>query len=209
MEGDLGEFDKAVRWLRSAKKLVIFTGAGISAESGIPTFRDEGGFWRDFPPDQFATWRGLVKSAAVEPAKLIEFLLAVIEPIARAEPNPAHHAIVRLAQARSTTVITQNVDGLHQEAGSALVREIHGLFFEIANSGGSKLHRISRAELLQVVDRLKTVRRGPMKLLRLARAVRPILGLSARGIRRPNLVLFGDAMAEPQWSLAKEDVDAC
>src|SRR5262245_29474469 len=122
---------RAASWLRGARRIAVFTGAGVSAESGIPTFRDDSGLWQKFPPEQFACWDGLLKTALTEPRQLAEFLVAVIEPIAQAQPNPGHRAIADLEKHVPVTVITQNVDGLHQEAGSTTVREVHGSFFEV------------------------------------------------------------------------------
>ena len=86
----------AVLALRKAKRVVIFSGAGISAESGIPTFRDTDGFWKRFPPEQFATWGGLAKTALTNPRAVAEFFLNVVEPIAKAVPNAGHQAVAQL-----------------------------------------------------------------------------------------------------------------
>jgi NAD-dependent deacetylase len=204
-----GAFEEAARRLRAAGRVVVFTGAGISAESGIPTFRDDSGLWRDFPPEQFANWPGLVRAAFFRPARLVEFLHAVLAPIAAARPNPAHQAIAELEKHLITTVITQNVDGLHQAAGSLRVREVHGSFFKVVNLRGRFLRRLGRPDLQRVVERLRRARAGPFKLLRLCRAVAPLLGLSLRGVRRPAVVLFGDALAEPDWTFARADVQGC
>ena len=116
---DAKHLEQAALRLRGARRVVVFTGAGVSAESGIATFRDPEGFWSKFPPEQFGNWDGLARAAAVQPARRIEFLLAVLEPLAVAEPNPAHRAIARLQEHSGVTVVTQNVDRLHQAAGSA------------------------------------------------------------------------------------------
>jgi len=110
-------------WLRSAHEVVVFTGAGVSAESGIPTFRDDGGFWRHFPVEEFASWRGLVRTAIRRPRRLAEFIHAVLHPIAAAKPNAAHRAIAAMEKHVGVTVVTQNIDNLHQEAGSTVVHE--------------------------------------------------------------------------------------
>lgn len=104
---------QASAWLSSSPRVVVFTGAGVSKESGIPTFRDEGGFWREFPVDEFATWNGLLSKIVSEPQRLADFLLAVLEPIADAEPNAAHRAVADLDKHCQATVVTQNIDGLH------------------------------------------------------------------------------------------------
>src|SRR5262249_50413141 len=103
--------------LRKAKRVVVFTGAGISAESGIPTFRDSDGFWQRFPPERFASWSGLLQTALTNPRSVAEFVLNVIEPIAAAQPNAGHQAVAELARRVQTTVVTQNIDALHQASG--------------------------------------------------------------------------------------------
>src|SRR5262245_13435638 len=118
-------FSNAVAALRSARRVVVFTGAGVSAESGIPTFRDAEGLWERFPPEQFASIRGLVRTALTRPARFADFLYAVLEPVALAKPSPAHLAVAELDKRVPTVVVTQNIDGLHQEAGSSTVHEIH------------------------------------------------------------------------------------
>jgi NAD-dependent deacetylase len=200
---------EAAKWLREAERLVVFTGAGISAESGIPTFRDDNGFWQRFPPERYARWDGLLRTAIWEPAKLSEFLHAVIHPIAIAQPNAAHRAIAALGKYPGCTVITQNVDGLHQAAGSQRVREIHGSFLKVVSTRGRLIRRLSHADLQLVAARLERAQQGAFRLPRLAWALRPLAGLSPRGIRRPNVVLFGEAMAEPDWSWARADAGRC
>src|SRR6266851_3488875 len=106
----------AVLALRKARRVVVYTGAGVSAESGIPTFRDADGFWQRFPPEQFATWTGLLRTAVSKPRQLAEFVLNVFEPVASAKPNAGHRSITALGQRVPTTVVTQNIDGLHQDA---------------------------------------------------------------------------------------------
>lgn len=166
---------QAVTQLRAARRLLVFTGAGVSAESGIPTFRDDDGFWKRFPPEQFARWDGLVRTAFDRPGQLAEFVQAVLEPIALAKPNPAHQAIARLEKHVPTTVITQNVDGLHQEAGSIRVREVHGSFFKVTTLRGRNLRRLRREDLQIIAQRLQRSRTGFLKLVRLLWAVRPLI----------------------------------
>ncbi len=114
--------------LGSAGRSVAFTGAGISTESGIPDFRSPGGLWTKFDPMQM-TFGRYVESPQVRAqtwAMRREFLAAT------PRPNPAHQALARLERAgRSLGVITQNIDGLHQEAGSARVIEVHGTAREV------------------------------------------------------------------------------
>jgi NAD-dependent deacetylase len=186
--------------LRGAERIVVFTGAGISAESGIATFRDADGFWQKYPPEQFATWDGLLNLSARNPAVLADFLLELLAPIARAEPNPGHLAIAALERYREVALITQNVDRLHQEAGSRSVREIHGTLFEVVSEDGNWLGNLSRSQLLKVVEAIQAAKADHFKTTSLALAVRPMLGLGPEGFYRPKLVLFGDGMNEPDWT---------
>jgi NAD-dependent deacetylase len=110
--------------LRRARSVVVLTGAGISAESGVPTFRDaQTGLWAQFDPLELATpgafWRN---------AKLVwDWYAWRRELVAKAQPNPGHHALVTLEKrVPQFVLITQNVDGLHQAAGNAAPIELHG-----------------------------------------------------------------------------------
>ncbi len=200
---------EAAHHLRTANHIVVFTGAGMSAESGIPTFRDDDGFWQRFPVESFATWQGIARTALRQPRALAEFAHEVIYPIADATPNAGHLAIEQLEHHTKVTVVTQNIDGLHQLAGNTIVHEIHGSLFEIVSLQGRFRKLLSRGELQQVSRRVAKCRRGPFSLARLLLALRPWLGLGIRGLHRPKLVLFGDAMAEPDWSMAASSVAQC
>lgn len=201
--------ETAAGWLREAERITIFTGAGISAESGIATFRDADGFWQKFPPEQFATWDGLLNLSARDPARLADFLLELLTPIAHAEPNPGHLALADLEPFCRVTLVTQNVDGLHQQAGSRNVKEIHGTLFQIVNGGGTVLKTISRAELLHMVESIQSAKAGMFKRTNLSVALRPILGLGDTNFYRPNLVLFGDSMNEPDWTESQTATRNC
>lgn len=206
-QGSIGE---AAELLRFARQVVVFTGAGVSAESGIPTFRDAGGLWSEFPPEQFANWASLLRLAASEPRRLAHFLLAVIEPIARAAPNSAHAAVAQLEDHVRVTVVTQNIDGLHQEAGSTTVHEIHGTLLETVSASSGRFERVlTRDELLEIAERVRGVTTGALPAPRLAAAIQPLLGLGFSGMHRPNLVLFGDALREPEWSQSLAAVRGC
>ena len=189
---------------------MVFTVAGVSAESGIPTFRDADGFWQRFPPETFATWDGLLRTALTRPRLLAEFVLNVVEPIASAEFNPAHAAIAELARHVPVTVVTQNIDGLHQAAGSGNVLEVHGSLLEVSDvSTGRIVHRFQRSELAAIADSLKQYVAGKQSFLALLAKLRRQYPLDWRGRHRPNLVLFGDALAEPAWTKACNAVDDC
>jgi len=113
----------ARRWVKEAKSIAALTGAGISAESGVPTFRGEGGLWRNFRPEDLAT----PEAFATNPVLVWEWYQWRRELIGKAEPNTGHKALARLeASGKEFTLVTQNVDGLHERAGNHRVRKLHG-----------------------------------------------------------------------------------
>lgn len=208
-ESDSSELAKAAEMIRDARRLVVFSGAGISAESGIPTFRDAGGLWSEFPPEQYGHLSGLAQVAMHEPRRVVEFLLAVLEPIAMAEPNAGHRAIAELAQRVPVTVITQNIDGLHQDAGSETVHEIHGSLLSVVDQSGNLVRQLSRNDLKTTVEAIQQAQRKSFALPRTLISLRKLIGVDLRGMHRPNVVLFGEAMAEPAWSEAVDAASAC
>jgi NAD-dependent deacetylase len=109
--------------IRRHPRVVALTGAGISVESGIPDFRSPGGLWERFDPLEYAH----IQAFRRNPAKVWQLLLEMDDTVSRARPNPAHYALAELeAQGYLTGIITQNVDNLHQAAGSHNVVEYHG-----------------------------------------------------------------------------------
>lgn len=200
----------AVLAVRKARRVVVFSGAGISAPSGIPTFRDADGFWQKFPPEQFANWKGLLTTALTDTRAVAEFVLNVVGPIAQARPNAGHHAVALLGQRVKTTVITQNIDGLHQSAGSQDVLEIHGSLLEVVDaSTGRLIRRFERSELSGIAQSLKEYTAGEKSLVGLIGGLRRRYPFDWLGRHRPNLVLFGDTLAEPAWTVARQVVAQC
>jgi NAD-dependent deacetylase len=125
------DVERARRALHAAERVVVFTGAGVSAESGVPTFRGAGGLWREFRAEDLAT----LEAFARDPRLVWEWYGWRRELVARCAPNAAHAAVARFARRPGVTVVTQNVDGLHQraarEAGGAPddVLALHGTLF--------------------------------------------------------------------------------
>ncbi|KAM5323760.1 NAD-dependent protein deacylase sirtuin-5, mitochondrial isoform 2-T6 [Glossophaga mutica] len=125
---DMADFRK---FFAKAKHIVVISGAGISAESGIPTFRGAGGYWRRWQSQALAT----PEAFAQNPSLVWEFYHYRREVIQRVEPNPGHFAIAKCEarlreQGRRVTVITQNIDELHRKAGTKNLLEIHGSIFK-------------------------------------------------------------------------------
>ena len=119
----LSDLSQARLWLSQANRVAVLTGAGISAESGIPTFRGPEGLWKNFKPEELAT----PDAFARDPKLVWEWYNWRREQIHPALPNPAHKALVQLEiRKRIYTLITQNVDGLHDRAGSGRILKLHG-----------------------------------------------------------------------------------
>jgi NAD-dependent deacetylase len=115
--------------LRTARHIAVLTGAGISAESGVPTFRDAlTGLWARFKPEELAT----EDAFRADPQRVWDWYLSRREAVTQVEPNAGHHALAAFAQRHPgrLTLITQNVDGLHQRAGHPGVLALHGNLFE-------------------------------------------------------------------------------
>lgn len=136
--------DVVTRAIRNAKprSVAVLTGAGVSADSGIPTFRGPGGLWRNFRPEELATPGAFHR----DPQLVWEWYEWRRELIRSARPNAAHEAIARL---RDAVVVTQNVDALHAEAGSRDVVELHGNIFRVrcVREGNPRFHRDAFAEI--------------------------------------------------------------
>jgi len=108
------------------KKLVALTGAGISAESGIPTFRDSGGLWEGYPVEDVATPEGWRKNREL----VLDFYNQRRKKALEVKPNRGHEILAELEKEFDVTVVTQNVDNLHETAGSSNVIHLHGSLFE-------------------------------------------------------------------------------
>src|SRR5512136_2869927 len=119
---------KAAEILRSAQRVVAFTGAGVSAESGVPTFRGAGGLWEGHPVEELASPQGF----NADPVKVWRFYEERRHNLARVRPNPAHRVLARWHDRFPRyAIITQNVDGLHQDAGAPAVLELHGSIWHV------------------------------------------------------------------------------
>jgi len=115
-------------WIENARSIAVLTGAGISAESGIPTFRGPGGLWNNHRPETLAT----PEAFARDPKLVWEWYDMRRQRVSSARPNPGHRALAALeSSGMPFTLITQNVDGLHRAAGSRNLIELHGSLFRL------------------------------------------------------------------------------
>ena len=163
--------------LRAAERVLIFTGAGVSAESGLPTFRDpQQGLWAKFRPEDLAT----PEAFARDPETVWRWYQWRRRMHADVAPNPGHHAIAALeARLPQATLVTQNVDRLHELAGSAAPIHLHGHLFRnrCADCG------IAMPEVPPEIDT-------------------PPLCTSCGGLCRPDIVWFGEGLPAEPWEAA-------
>jgi len=168
---------RARQWLREASSVAALTGAGISAESGIPTFRGAGGLWREFRAEDLAT----PEAFARDPRLVWEWYDWRRGLIARAEPNAGHRALVELARRiEHFTLITQNVDGLHDRAGSRNVLKVHGDIWTVRCTACGRETRDDRVPLPELPPRCE-----------------------CGGLLRPGVVWFGEPLPEDVWREAE------
>lgn len=178
-------FEPVRERVRLAERVVVFSGAGVSRESGLDTFRGAGGLWQRMRPEELAT----PEAFRAEPAKVWRWYAWRYRQAAAAAPNPAHQAIARLETLfPAACVVTQNVDGLHQRAGSQSLLELHGT--------------ITRA----VCERCRRSRDMGEAIAESSEAP-PVC--SCGGRFRPAVVWFGEALPEDVLVLAYEEATFC
>jgi len=120
-------FDTVAQKLKGSKKIVFVTGAGISQESGIPTFRGKDGYWRKYDPMKLAS----IDAFYDDPKLVWEWYDDRRKNILDVKPNEGHFAISQMEEFKDVVVLTQNIDGLHQRSGSTNVLELHGSIIRI------------------------------------------------------------------------------
>jgi len=121
--------------VRTRKKLVILSGAGISAESGLKTFRDSDGLWEGYDVTEVATPRGWRKN----PQLVLDFYNMRRRDVAAAKPNAAHVGLAALEKHFDVTIVTQNIDDLHERGGSTRVMHLHGEIFKMRSEKNEQL----------------------------------------------------------------------
>jgi NAD-dependent deacetylase len=175
--------------LRAASRVTVITGAGVSAASGIPTFRGPGGMWRNFRPERLAT----AEAFARDPALVWEWYAWRRGLVAKAMPNRAHEVLAAWSRRfEGFALVTQNVDGLHERAGTRGVIRFHGSLWELAcwnRCAGAPSSWPAEGELEEVPPRC------------------PRCG----GLARPGVVWFGEAIPREALAAASDalDCDVC
>lgn len=170
--------DRIRDWLASASSIAVLTGAGISAESGIPTFRGAGGLWRRYRAEDLAT----PEAFARDPKLVWEWYDWRRGVIAEAVPNAGHRALAELERrAPDFTLITQNVDGLHDRAGSGRILKVHGDIWTLRCADCGREREDRRASIPALPPRCE-----------------------CGGIERPGVVWFGEALPGAVWLRAQK-----
>ncbi len=174
--------ERARTLLRQAERIAVLTGAGISAESGVPTFRGAGGLWKQFRPEDLATPQAFAR----DPALVWQWYNWRREILAQAIPNAGHRALVELEnRLPQFTLITQNVDGLHERAGSRSVLEVHGSIWKV---------RCTKCAT-EWADRNVPLDRPPH--------------CECGAMARPAVVWFGENLNPAVWNAAETAVRSC
>lgn len=176
--------EELISTLRHARSVCVLTGAGISAESGVPTFRGEGGLWKKFRPEELANFDAFIRN----PELVWEWYAYRRRLIHDVKPNPAHYGLVALERfVENFTLVTQNVDNLHRRAGSKNVLELHG---NIERSYCIQCRALAPDDVLE----------GQTGVPRCAKC---------GGLIRPDVVWFGEALPLDLFSKAESAARQC
>ena len=165
------------------KRLVILTGAGMSAESGFSTFRDAGGLWEQYPVEKVATPEGWQE----DPNLVTDFYNGLRQQLVAARPNRGHEILAEMEQDYDVRIITQNVDDLHERAGSSHVIHLHGELMKVCSSRDP--------------DNPHFIRTLPQTHLQVAHGERAGDG----SLLRPWIVWFGEAVPRLTDAIAEVD----
>ena len=181
--------DDAAELFRKAKRVVVLTGAGVSTPSGIPDFRSEGsGLWSRDEPMEVASL-SIFRRA---PERFFNWFRPLASQIFDAQPNPAHTALAEFQFAsRQNTIITQNIDGLHQKAGSKHVVEMHGTLSTLSCTQCYK--KFPSKEYLKPF-----IENGLIPLCP-----------NCNGILKPDVILFGEQLPQSAWQAAQRATHQC
>lgn len=148
----MADIDTVQGWLGESERVAVLTGAGISAESGIPVFRGPGGLWQQHRPEDLATPEAFAK----DPRLVWEWYDWRRARVAQASPNTGHHALARLERRLPVlTLITQNVDGLHERAGSRRILRLHGDLWTLRCTGCGRQNRNTEVPLPELPPRCR------------------------------------------------------
>ena len=181
--------DVSAELFRRAKRVVVLTGAGISTPSGIPDFRSEGtGLWSHDEPMQVAS----LSTFRTHPEIFFSWFRPLADQIFNAQPNPAHRALAELeSTGAAQTIITQNIDMLHQKAGSKYVIETHGTMRTLSCT--SCYQRFDSSDFIKLF-----IEDGAIPVC-----------LDCNGILKPDVILFGEQLPQSAWFEAQNAARSC
>ena len=174
-------FDTVVQKLKDSRKIVFVTGAGISQESGIPTFRGKDGYWRKYDPMKLAS----IDAFYDDPKLVWEWYEDRRKNILSVKPNEGHFAISQMEEFKDVVILTQNIDGLHQRSGSTNVLELHGSIIRI------------KCTVCDFTDNItENFESLPPKC-------------KCGSILRPDVVWFGESLPQNIWQSAIKEASIC
>ena len=174
-------FDIVAQKLKDSRKIVFVTGAGISQESGIPTFRGKDGHWRKYDPMKLAS----IDAFYDDPKLVWEWYEDRRKNILAAKPNEGHFAISQMEEFKDVVILTQNIDGLHQRSGSTNVLELHGSIIRI------------KCTVCDFVDNItENFESLPPKC-------------KCGSMLRPDVVWFGESLPQDIWQSAIKEASVC
>lgn len=181
------DLNKIAKLIKESSYVVALTGAGVSVASGIPDFRSPQGLWSKYPPEIYATYSSFLKN----PKYFWEMVWETLEPLTKAQPNPAHQALAWLEKAGILkAIITQNIDGLHQSSGSNKVVELHGNFQNV-----TCLNCQNKLSFQEVVSTQKGTLPPPCP--------------SCQGILKSDVTLFGEPIKKKTLQEAFKLASSC
>ena len=174
-------FDTVAQKLKDSRKIVFVTGAGISQESGIPTFRGKDGYWRKYDPMKLAS----IDAFYDDPKLVWEWYEDRRKNILDVKPNEGHFAISQMEEFKDVVILTQNIDGLHQRSGSTNVLELHGSIIRI------------KCTVCDFTDNItENFESLPPKC-------------KCGGMLRPDVVWFGEPLPQNIWQSAIKEASVC
>lgn len=181
------QIDLVARMIEAADKVIVLSGAGISVESGIPDFRSPGGLWTRYDPSIYATFESFVN----DPSNFWQMAEELNPLLENAEPNPAHYAVHELELlGKCDAVITQNIDHLHQRAGSTDVLELHGTYRTGTCIRCGRKHQYEEIKTAADCGMIPSC-------------------FDCRGTIKPDVVLFGEPLNAPVLHRAVELASTC
>ncbi len=174
-------FDTVAQKLKDSRKIVFVTGAGISQESGIPTFRGKDGYWRKYDPMKLAS----IDAFYDDPKLVWEWYDDRRKNILDVKPNEGHFAISQMEEFKDVVILTQNIDGLHQRSGSTNVLELHGSIIRI------------KCTVCDFIDNItENFESLPPKC-------------KCGSMLRPDVVWFGEPLPQNIWQSAIKEASIC